>query len=198
MQLPFWPSEFLLKNQLIAFWEFPCIVFIFPCCFSYSVFNFCHFDYSVSWCVFPWVYPAWDSLCFLDLVDSHIREVFNYYLFKYFLRPFLSLSSFWDPYNVNFGALNVVQRSLRLSSFPFILFSVFCSAAVISTILSSRSFTCASVPVILLCLFFSSCRSLSSVQSLSRILLSATPWTAARQASLSITNSWTPPKTCPL
>ena len=30
----------------------------------------------------------------------------------------------------------------------------------------------------------------SSVQSLSRFLLFATPWTAARQAFLSITNSW--------
>ena len=29
-----------------------------------------------------------------------------------------------------------------------------------------------------------------SVQSLSRVQLFATPWTAARQASLSITNSW--------
>ena len=34
----------------------------------------------------------------------------------------------------------------------------------------------------------------SSVQSLSRIWLFATPWSAARQASLSITNSWSPPK----
>ena len=31
---------------------------------------------------------------------------------------------------------------------------------------------------------------ISLVQSLSRVRLSATPWTAARQASLSITNSW--------
>ena len=30
----------------------------------------------------------------------------------------------------------------------------------------------------------------SSVQWLSHVRLSATPWTAARQASLSITNSW--------
>ena len=30
----------------------------------------------------------------------------------------------------------------------------------------------------------------SSVQSLSRVQLFVTPWTAARQASLSITNSW--------
>ena len=35
---------------------------------------------------------------------------------------------------------------------------------------------------------------LSSVQSLSRVLLFATPWTTARQASLSITNSWSLPK----
>ena len=30
----------------------------------------------------------------------------------------------------------------------------------------------------------------SSVQSISHVRLFATPWTAARQASLSITNSW--------
>ena len=36
-------------------------------------------------------------------------------------------------------------------------------------------------------LLFSVC--ISSVQSLSRVRLFATPWTAARQASLSITNS---------
>ena len=33
-----------------------------------------------------------------------------------------------------------------------------------------------------------------SVQSLSHVWLSVTPWTAASQASLSITNSWSPPK----
>ena len=34
----------------------------------------------------------------------------------------------------------------------------------------------------------------SSVQSLSPVWLFVTPWTAACQASLSITNSWSPPK----
>ena len=34
----------------------------------------------------------------------------------------------------------------------------------------------------------------SSVQSLSRVRLFATPWTTAHQASLSITNSWSSPK----
>ena len=33
-----------------------------------------------------------------------------------------------------------------------------------------------------------------SVQSLSRVWLFVTPWTAARRASLSITNCWSPPK----
>ena len=34
----------------------------------------------------------------------------------------------------------------------------------------------------------------TSVQSLSHVLLFATPWIAVHQASLSITNSWSPPK----
>ena len=36
--------------------------------------------------------------------------------------------------------------------------------------------------------------SIQSIQLLSRVRLFATPWTAARQASLSITNSQSPPK----
>ena len=40
----------------------------------------------------------------------------------------------------------------------------------------------------------SSKMSFSSVQSLSCVQLFVTSWTAARQASLSITNSWSPPK----
>ena len=42
------------------------------------------------------------------------------------------------------------------------------------------------------CCFF------NSVQSLSRVRLLATPWTAARQASLSITNSWSLLKLMPI
>ena len=38
----------------------------------------------------------------------------------------------------------------------------------------------------------------TSVQSLSRVQLFATPWTAALQASLSITNSWSLTNSCPL
>ena len=85
--------------------------------------------------VFPlWVYPAWDSLHFLDLVDyffSHIREVFSYYLFKYFPRCLLSLSSpSGTPIKWMLMCLMLSQRSLRLSSFLFILSCIFCSEAV--------------------------------------------------------------------
>ena len=42
--------------------------------------------------------------------------------------------------------------------------------------------------------FFTTEPPVSSVQLLSRVRLFATPWSAARQASLSITNSWSLPK----
>ena len=72
----------------------------------------------------PWVYPAWDSLPFLDLVDhslSHVREVFSYYLLKYFLESFLSLSS---PYGTPLVHLMLSQKFLTLFFFffPYILF----------------------------------------------------------------------------
>ena len=62
----------------------------------------------MSWGVLPWVYPVWDSLGFLDLGDYfllHFREVFNCYLFKYFLMPFLFVF-FWSTYDLNVGAFN--------------------------------------------------------------------------------------------
>uniref|UniRef100_A0AC11EKR4 Prefoldin subunit 1 n=1 Tax=Ovis aries TaxID=9940 RepID=A0AC11EKR4_SHEEP len=43
----------------------------------------------VSWRVLPWIYPAWGSLCFMDLADSslsHVREVFSHYLFRFILQ----------------------------------------------------------------------------------------------------------------
>ena len=85
----------------------------------------------------------------IDYFLSHIREVFNYNLFKYFLRPFFSSSS-GTPIMQILVHLMLSQRSLRLSSILFILFSLFCSFVVISTILSSRSLIRSSASVILL------------------------------------------------
>ena len=66
----------------------------------------------MSWGVSPWVYPLWDSL-FLGLrwlFPLHFREIFNYYLLKYFLMVFLFVFFFWDSYDSNVGAFNIVPE----------------------------------------------------------------------------------------
>ena len=53
------------------------------------------------------------SIVYLD-TDLHVcflfqvREVFSYYVFKYVLSPFLSLSSLWDSYNANVTKFDVI------------------------------------------------------------------------------------------
>ena len=105
------------------------IPFYVICCFSLAAFSifslYLIFDtlINMSWHVSPWIYPVWDSLCFLDLIDyffSYIREVFNYNLFKYFLSPFFSSSG--TPIFQMLVHLMLSQRSLKLSSIPFFLF----------------------------------------------------------------------------
>jgi len=79
----------------------------------------------VSWGVSPWVYPVWDSLGFLDLGDyflPHFREVFNYYLLKYFLMVFLLVFFFWDSYDSNVLVFNIV---LEVSDIVLISFNSF-------------------------------------------------------------------------
>ena len=80
----------------------------------------------MSWGVSPWAYPVWDSLGFLDLGGyflTHFRDVFNYYLLKYFLMVFPFVFFFWDSYDSIVGTLTLFQRSLTLSSFRLIIFS---------------------------------------------------------------------------
>ena len=97
----------------------------------------------MSWCVSPWVYPVWDPLCLLDLIDYfryHVGEIFNYNLFKIFLITFIFSFFFWDPYNSNVGAFNMVPEVSEtvLRSFYF-FFPLFFSSKVISKIWSSSS-----------------------------------------------------------
>ena len=84
------------------------------------------------WHVSPWIYPLWDSLPFLDFIDyflCHIREVFNYNLFKYFLRPFFFSSSSGTPIIRMLVCLMLSQRSLRLlNSFHSFFFILLCSS----------------------------------------------------------------------
>ena len=130
----------------------------FICCFSFAAFNICSLCLifvnliNVSWDVSPWVYPVWDSLGFLDLGGyflSHFREVFNYYL-KFFLMTFLFVFFFWDSYNSNVGAFNIVPEvsEVVLISFNSFLFFPLCSF--ISTILSSTSLILSASVILLL------------------------------------------------
>ena len=106
----------------------------------------------VSCGVLPSVCPVWDSLGFLHLGDyflPHFSEVFNYYLLKYFLMVFLFVFFFWDSYDSNVGAFNIVPG---VSEVVFISFNSFfiLSVSFISTILSSMSLILFSASVILL------------------------------------------------
>ena len=115
-------------------------------------------------------------LWFLDLIDyflSHVQEVFSYYLFRYFLWPFLSSTS--GPLIMSMLVLLILsQRSLRLSSFIFIIF--FCvlfhgSSFHHSVLRVIYSFFCLSYLVLItssvlfisVCLFFSYFRSLVNI-----------------------------------
>ena len=105
----------------------------------------------MSWGVLLWVYPVWDSLGFVDLGDyflPHFREVFNYYLVKYFFMAFLFIFFFWDSYDSNVGAFGIVPEVSEV-----VLISLNCfffSVSFISTILSSTSLILSSASVILL------------------------------------------------
>ena len=91
-----WYEEFLLTDQLLSLWGSPCVLFvafhllllIFICslCLIFSILLI-----YVLWCFTLGLYCL-DSLHFLDLgcyFFPHFREVFNYYLLKYFLMTFL-------------------------------------------------------------------------------------------------------------
>ena len=122
------------------------------CGFSYTTFNifftfnFCHFNYSVSWCGLFWVDPVWDSLCFLNLFVcflSHVREVFGYYVFKDVFCSFLSSSGIFIEMLV---CLMLSQRPLKLFSFLFFFFFFSLFSFSIPTTLSSSLLIHSSVP----------------------------------------------------
>ena len=85
----------------------------------------------MSWGVSLWVYPFWKSLGFLNLGGyflPHFREMFKYYLFKYFLMPFLFVFLFWDSYDSNIGAFNIAPEvsEIVLISFNSFFFFPLC------------------------------------------------------------------------
>ena len=67
-----------------------------------------------------------------------------------FSCPFSLSSPSGTPYNVNVGAFNVVPEVSQAVFIFFIILSIFCSVAVISTILSSQLLVHSSASIILL------------------------------------------------
>ena len=124
----------------------------------------------------------------VDYFLSHIREVFNYSLFKYFLSPFLFLFFFWDPYNSNVRAFNAVPEVSEtvLSSFHSFYFILLCGshfhyfffqvtypffASVILLLIPYREFLISFIVLfIIVFLLFSSSRSLLNVSCIFSIL----------------------------
>ena len=130
-------------------------VFFFPL----AAFNICSlcliFVNLINMClgVFHLGFILWDSPCFLDLGDyflPHFREVFNYYLLKYFLMAFLFVFFFWDSYDSNVGAFHIVPEVSEVVLISFNSFFFFPLCFIISTILSSTSLILSLDSVILL------------------------------------------------
>ena len=128
------------------------------CCFSlaaFNIFSLCLiFIHLINMCfgVFHLGFILFGTLDFLDLGEyflPHFREVFNYYLLKYFLMAFVFVFFFWDSYNSNVGVFDIVPEVSEVVLISFKSFFSF-SASFISTILSSASLILSSASVILL------------------------------------------------
>ena len=107
------------------------------CYFVLAAFNICSlcliFVNLINMClgVFCLGFILFRTLSFLDLSDyflPHFREVFNNYLLKYFLMVFLFVFFFWDSYDSNVGACNIVpevSEVVLISFSSFFLFPLF-------------------------------------------------------------------------
>ena len=91
-------------------------------------------------------------MCLLDLIISFamLGKFSTIISSKIFSYPFIFYSSSGTPIIQMLVCLILSQRSLRISSVLFILFTLYCSSEVISTILSSSSLIHSSASDILL------------------------------------------------
>ena len=106
------------------------------CCFSLAAFNICSLCLifvnliNMRLGVFRLGLILLGLSGFLDLGDyflPHFREVFNYYLLKYFLMVFLFVFFFWDSYNSNVGGFNIVPEVSEIVLISFNSFFFFSS-----------------------------------------------------------------------
>ena len=127
----FMPSLCVIRHSCCFYYYY---YFFFGPQFFTGLINMCLGMFLLGFSLYRILCTSWTWVIFFL---SHVREVFNYNLLKYFIWPFLSSPSesliMWI-----LVCLMVSQRSLTLSSFHSILFSLLCFMAVISTILSSN------------------------------------------------------------
>ena len=116
------------------------------CCFSLPAFNILYVQSLLVWLIC--VLACFSlGLSFMGLYVSlgldyflfHVDETFNYNLFKKFLILFI-FSSHGTPTIQMLVHLILSQRSLKLSSVLFILFTLFCTSEVILIFLLTDSF----------------------------------------------------------
>ena len=150
-------------------------VFVFSCCFQDFFFtsNFWKFNYYMSWHRFLWVYLVWNVLSILNLqLYLSLAESGKF-------SAIISLSTFQPlPLSPLLRLMAWMLDLLFLRHFSFFFFGLFflCSSDwVISTVLFSSS-------LILFSLELSNKLNVSH----SAMSDSGTPWTVARQASLSM------------
>ena len=130
------------------------------CCFSLAAFNifslYLIFDSLINMCLGMFLLGLilYGTLCtfwtWLTISFPILGKFSSIRSSNTFSVPFFFSSSSGTPVIQMLVCLMLSQRSLRLSSILFILFSLFCSVVVISTILSSRSLLRSSASVTLL------------------------------------------------
>lgn len=122
-----WTARFLLRNWQKAFWSF---LYIWQISFLDAskilplVFNFWHFDYSVSQRGYIWFYFVYKYLCFIYLdihISSQISIIFGHDFIK-FSALLKILPFFLVPSMRILGHMMMFHISHRLSSLFHILF----------------------------------------------------------------------------
>ena len=105
----------------MCYFVFPLVLLIFVLCLIFvNLINMFLWAFCLRFILFG-------TLSFLDLGDyflSHFREVFNYYLLKYFPMVFLFVF-FWDSYNSNVGVFNIIPEVSEIVLISFNLFFFF-------------------------------------------------------------------------
>ena len=134
--------------------------FYVTCCYSLAAFNILSlclvFVSLICLCLGVFLLGfilLWDSLCLLDLICYflfHLGKFSTIISSKNFSYPFFFSSSSGRPIIWMLVCLILSQRSLRPSSVLSILFALFCSSEVISTILSSSSLIHSASDILLL------------------------------------------------